>query len=88
MGGLEPFSPDDQYCVYCHAPAAGPCAGCQAICCGDCVELVMGVSRQNAVCHSCIEKGWSPPGKRAFTRIAAAVGAAAVIGLLTVYFWA
>ena len=43
MSGLEPFSPDADYCVYCHAPAAGMCAECGALCCVDCVELVMGL---------------------------------------------
>ena len=86
MGGLQPFSPDDQYCVYCHAPAAGLCAGCQAICCGDCVELVMGVTKQCAVCQSCIEKGWSAPGKRPLTLLAALLGAAVMLGLFALYF--
>ena len=53
MGGIEPFTPDDEYCVYCHAPAAGMCAECGALCCPDCVELVMGWTTQRAVCRSC-----------------------------------
>lgn len=56
MTAVDPINPDDEYCVYCHAPAAGMCAECGALCCGDCVELVMGWTTQRAVCDSCIEK--------------------------------
>jgi hypothetical protein len=52
----QPFIPDDDYCAYCHAPAAGPCAECGALCCGDCVELVMQLTSERAVCVSCIAK--------------------------------
>jgi hypothetical protein len=55
-----PFTPDDQYCVYCHAVAAGSCAACGALCCGDCVELVMGLTTRRAVCHDCLETGKRP----------------------------
>ena len=50
---LEPFSPDADYCVFCHAPAAGPCAECGALCCGDCVEVVLRLSVPRAICRSC-----------------------------------
>jgi hypothetical protein len=50
---LQPFTPDDDYCVYCHAPAAGPCAECGALCCGDCVEIVLQLSIPRAVCQTC-----------------------------------
>lgn len=50
---LQPFTPDDDYCVYCHAPAAGPCAECGALCCGDCVEIVLQLSVPRAICQSC-----------------------------------
>ena len=53
MSGLEPFTPDDDYCVYCHAPAAGMCAACGALCCADCVELTMGWTTRRAVCPRC-----------------------------------
>ena len=46
--------------MYCHAVAAGPCATCGAICCGDCVELVMGLTTQRALCHVCIRQGRTP----------------------------
>lgn len=55
MAGLEPFTPDDEYCVYCHAPAAGMCAECGALCCADCVDLVMGWTTRRAVCSHCAE---------------------------------
>ena len=61
---VQPFTPDDAYCVYCHAVAAGPCATCGAICCGDCVELVMGLRTQRAVCHSCLQQGRAPADAR------------------------
>jgi hypothetical protein len=51
---LQPFTPDDEYCVYCHARAAGPCAECGALCCGDCVEVVLQLSIPRAVCRSCV----------------------------------
>jgi hypothetical protein len=51
---LEPFAPDDDYCVYCHAPAAGPCAECGALCCGDCVDVVLRLSVPRAVCRDCL----------------------------------
>lgn len=58
----QTFTPDELYCVYCHAPAAGPCATCGALCCGDCVELAMGLTVERAVCKACLEKGSRPPG--------------------------
>jgi hypothetical protein len=51
---LEPFTPDADYCVYCHAVAAGPCAQCGALCCGDCVEVVLRLSVPRAVCRACV----------------------------------
>lgn len=55
-----PFTPDDDYCAYCHAPAAGPCAMCGASCCGDCAELKPGLTRQVAICRDCVAKGHLP----------------------------
>jgi hypothetical protein len=51
---VQPFTPDDEYCVYCHARAAGPCAECGALCCGDCVEVVLQLSIPRAVCQTCL----------------------------------
>jgi hypothetical protein len=61
MVGLEPFTPDDEYCVYCHAPAAGMCAECGALCCADCVDLVMGWTTRRAVCNHCSEADETAP---------------------------
>lgn len=83
MTQTTPFTPDDQYCVYCHAIAAGFCAACGALCCGDCVELVMGLTSQRAVCHDCLAKGHRP-GDLALRRwlVVAAVGVFLVCGVL------
>jgi hypothetical protein len=79
MPGTQPLSPDDVYCVYCHAPAAGACAVCRALCCGDCVDLVMGLTVRRAVCRSCLARG-AAPGDAAARRwfMIAAVGLALV----------
>lgn len=81
MAEPQPFSPDALYCVYCHAPAAGPCAVCGALCCGDCVELVMGLTVQRATCRPCLQRGYVPAGGRALRWIIAAV-AVLVVALL------
>jgi hypothetical protein len=79
----QTFSPDDIYCVYCHARAAGPCAVCGALCCPDCVELVMGLTARRAVCLSCLQKGEKPAGHGVWRWLVAALllFAAAVISL-------
>lgn len=74
MSGLEPFQPDDDYCVYCHAVAAGLCATCGALCCPDCVELEMGWTTQRAVCHACLrERGEASPRRRIAPALLAAL---------------
>lgn len=78
VSGLQSFSADDAYCVYCHARAAGPCAVCKAICCGDCVDLVMGLTTRRAVCHSCVQAG-RLPGDARWRR-----GAQLLLGLVVV----
>ena len=60
MPGLTPFQPDDDYCVYCHKPAAGRCAVCHALVCADCAELTTGLSHPIAVCEGCSEKRLQP----------------------------
>lgn len=50
----QSFTPDADYCVYCHAPAAGLCADCGALCCADCVELVLRFTSRRAVCTACL----------------------------------
>ncbi len=86
MAGLEPFSPDDDYCVYCHAPAAGMCAECGALCCGECVELVMGWTTQRAICDSCARTSDAPASTSASSRLWL-VGLV-TFGLVTLYFLA
>jgi len=85
MPHAEPFSPDDLYCVYCHAPAAGPCAACGALCCGDCVELIMGLIARRAVCRTCLAQGYRPAGARVLLRIGAPVLAVLALLLLLAY---
>jgi hypothetical protein len=83
---LEPLRPDHDYCVYCHAVAAGPCAACGAICCGDCVDLVMGLTTRRAVCHSCLGEGRVPtdaPLRRWLMLAAALMATGGLIGI----FW-
>ena len=85
MTGTQPISPDDVYCVYCHAPAAGPCAVCKALCCGDCVELVMGLTVRRAVCRSCLARGARPADVAAWRWfIGAAVLTLLIVALLLV----
>ena len=50
----QPFVPDADYCAYCHAPAAGPCADCGALCCANCVEIVLRFTSRRAVCKPCL----------------------------------
>jgi len=78
-----PFTPDELYCAYCHARAAGLCAACGALCCGDCVELVMALTTRRAVCHDCLRKG-RRPGDVALRRwlLVAACGLLLVAGVL------
>jgi hypothetical protein len=60
MPAPTPFTPDSDYCVYCHKPAAGQCAWCHALVCADCTDLVPGISRDLAVCHRCKHKRHRP----------------------------
>ena len=82
MPGTQPISPDDVYCVYCHAPAAGACAVCQALCCGDCVELVMGLTVRRAVCRSCLARDARPADAAAWRWFAFAALALALVALV------
>lgn len=56
MPGLSPLQPDQDYCVNCHAPAAGLCGRCHAPLCADCAELAPGLSRPVALCSQCAAK--------------------------------
>ena len=69
MGGLVPFQPDNEYCVYCHAVAAGPCATCHAMVCGDCCEITGGAVKKVAVCVRCARRGRGTVGWRAWAPI-------------------
>lgn len=80
-----PFTPDALYCVYCHAPAAGACAGCGAPCCADCVELLRGVITPRAVCRSCVRAGRVPAERSAFLRGLLVAAALAVLLAAVVY---
>jgi hypothetical protein len=83
-----PFTPDALYCVYCHAPAAGACAVCGALCCADCVELVRGIITPRAVCRSCVHDGRLPAERPAFLRglLWTAALAALLAGIVSLLF--
>ncbi len=85
MAGLDPFQPDQDYCVYCHAPAAGMCARCGALCCGDCVELVMGWTTQRAICSSCADAEPATPRQAAPWLLALIVAAGVGLVLALAY---
>jgi len=73
----QPFVPDDEYCAYCHAPAAGACADCGALCCGDCAEVVMRLTSPRAVCRPCARAQASRGMWRWAVAVVVAVAAAA-----------
>jgi hypothetical protein len=77
----SPFIPDADYCVYCHAPAAGPCADCAALCCGDCVEVVMRFTSRRAVCRSCLAAAPAPR-RRWWAWLARLLAVAVAVALL------
>ena len=88
MSQTQPFTPDADYCVYCHAPAAGQCAVCAALCCPDCVELVSGLVTPRATCHACLARGERPAGWGALLRgLLPWVAALLAVALLLVW-WA
>lgn len=58
MGGLQGASGagpgDDGRCAECEsAPAAGPCAACEAMICGDCGIMSRDPGGVRVICHSC-----------------------------------
>lgn len=77
----QPFTPDDDYCAYCHAPAAGMCADCGALCCGDCVEIVMRFTSQRAVCRSCLADE-APAGRRWWPWLVALLALGLIVAVL------
>jgi hypothetical protein len=70
--------------VHCHAPAAGLCADCGALCCADCVELVLRFTSHRAVCTTCLAA--APPRRGAHWRWIA-VGAALIGMALLAWEW-
>jgi hypothetical protein len=81
----EPFTPDDVYCVYGHSPAAGTCADCGALCCGDCVEVVLRLTTSRAICKSCLG---AEPARRTTRVWRWAAGAAAIAaGVVAMLYW-
>lgn len=64
MSSLQTFTPDDIYCVFCHARAAGRCATCHALICADCAELTGGAVQKAAVCQECAARGEGRVGLR------------------------
>ncbi|GAC1352841.1 MAG: hypothetical protein NVS3B20_17340 [Polyangiales bacterium] len=61
---LQLVDDDFERCAYCARPAAGPCATCQKLVCGECCVLTEGVSVW-AVCLRChrtgntaLKEGW------------------------------
>lgn len=78
----QPFAPDDEYCAYCHAPAAGVCADCGALCCGDCVELVLRFTSRRAVCRTCLRDAPPPRRRGRWLVLGAALAAVCLLWLL------
>jgi len=81
-----PFTPDDLYCAYCHAPAAGQCASCGALCCADCVELVSVLVTPRAICRSCVRDGSSSAAGSTWARRLRWAAALAVLTALLAYY--
>jgi hypothetical protein len=83
VSSTQPFDPDALYCVYCHAVAAGMCAACGALVCGDCAELTMGLTRHRAICRQCAKQAGRPVERRlSWTMVAAAALLAAIVAIL------
>lgn len=58
MSGLLQVADDGpDRCVHCGRPAAGPCASCKQMICGDCCTITEGSSKKWAICLECDRKG-------------------------------
>lgn len=58
MSSLAPVGdPPTARCKLCSREAAGPCARCRALVCGDCCELTEGGATTFAVCLTCVKRG-------------------------------
>jgi hypothetical protein len=82
MPQSQTYDPDFLYCVYCHAVAAGMCATCGALVCGDCAELTMGLTQQRAICRECVRKGRRPSERRLLWWMIAAAALFTAIAVL------
>jgi len=85
MTGLAPFKPDQDYCVYCHRPAAGRCAVCHALVCADCSVLKKGLSRPLALCKQCAENSPRPGRVLLMWLLAAAVFLGALVAAFLLF---
>lgn len=90
MTMLSRFQPDDIYCVYCHRPAAGPCATCRALICAECAQMTGGSVQLAAVCRPCHDGGAGRVDWRSWLGllrpVAMALGALLVLGAV-VMLW-
>lgn len=82
---LTPFTPDNEYCTLCGAIAAGPCATCHRLVCGDCCEVTGGSVKKVAVCTRCALQGRGRVGLRAWAPILLPLVGLAV-GLVAIVF--
>ena len=58
MTGLVPIGDGPvARCKLCGKPAAGPCARCRNLVCGDCCELTDGGATTFALCLTCVRRG-------------------------------
>jgi hypothetical protein len=55
--GLQIAGDDVERCALCGRPAAGPCATCKRMVCGDCSVLTEGGVQTWAICHGCDRRG-------------------------------
>ena len=55
--GLQHVGDDVERCAYCGRPAAGPCATCKKMVCGECCVLTEGGVQTWAICLRCDRKG-------------------------------
>ncbi len=86
MSSLRSHEPDNLYCVYCHAPAAGACATCKAIVCSDCAKLKRGAVKIIAICKSCDRKGRGDMSLRAWRSILVPIAGLLLVMMTLVFF--
>ncbi len=66
MSGLQQVGDDEVRCAFCGELAAGPCASCRKMVCGDCCVLTEGGVETWAICLRCdrkkgrsLSRGWT-----------------------------